>query len=62
MSRTLNKHEINYSVIEKELLDIIFGYNKFRPYLYGKKCIIKSDHKPLSWLMNINKPNSRLLR
>lgn len=53
MSRTLNEHEINYSTIEKELLAIIFGCNKFRPYLFGK---------PLSWLMNINNPNSRLLR
>lgn len=62
MSRTLNDHEKNYSTIQKELLAIIFGCRKFRPYLYGKKFIIRTDHKPLQWLFNINKPNSKLLR
>lgn len=55
-------HEINYSTIEKELLAIIFGCSRFRPYLFGKTFKIKSDHKPLSWLFNVNKPNSRLVR
>jgi hypothetical protein len=34
----------------------------FRPYLYGRKFKIASDHKPLMWIMNIKDPTSRLLR
>ena len=49
-SRTLNTHEINYSTIEKELLSIVWSTKYFRPYLYGKKFVIQTDHRPLVWL------------
>lgn len=44
MSRTLNESEINYSTVEKELLAIIYGCAKFRPYLFWKHFKIKTDH------------------
>ena len=34
----------------------------FRPYLYGRRFKIVSDHKPLVWAMNVKDPGSRLLR
>lgn len=61
-SRTLNPAEINYAVIEKEMLAVIWACKHFRPYLYGKKFIIKTDHKPLQWLFSIKDPNSKLIR
>jgi transposase InsO family protein len=61
-SRTLNEHEINYSVIEKELLSIVWSTKFFRPYLYGRKFKILSDHKPLQWLFSLKEPNSKLVR
>jgi hypothetical protein len=60
--RNLNKAERNYSTSEKELLAIVWGIKHFRPYLYGRKFKIASDHKPLMWIMNIKDPGSRLLR
>lgn len=61
-SRILNSAERNYSTIEKELLAILDSCKNFRPYLYGHKFIIQTDHNPLVWLHKIKEPNSRLLR
>lgn len=60
-SRTLNKSEENYSAIEKELLAIVWACKYFRPYLYGRKFTLYTDHKPLTFSLNLKDSNSRLI-
>lgn len=61
-SRTLSESEINYSTIQKEMLGIIWATKYFRPYLFGRKFKIVTDHKPLQWLFSLKDPNSMLVR
>lgn len=61
-SRQLNKAERNYSVIEKELLAIVWSVKHFHVFLWGKTFRIFCDQKPISYLFNILEPTSRLLR
>lgn len=61
-SRPLNSAERNYPTIQKELLAVVWGIKYFRPYLFGKKFTIMTDHKPLVYLFSMKDPSSRLLK
>lgn len=61
-SKCFNKAENNKSTIEKELMAIHFAIKYFKHFLYGVHFIVKSDHKPLSYLFALKDPTSRLTR
>lgn len=62
ISRTFKKGEINKPIIEKELLAIHFAITVLRPYLYGTRFTVMSDHKPLLYLYKIRNPTGKLSR
>jgi len=61
-SRKLLPRERKYSVIEHELMAIVFGLTKFHQWVYGRKVEILTDHRPLQWLNSLMKHSSRLAR
>lgn len=62
-SRTLSKAERNYATIEKEALAVIWALKHFRPYIYGQKCVLMTDHAPLQYLKRaISATSPRLTR
>ena len=61
-SRTLNDAQLNYGTIKKELLAIIFAFDKFRPYLIGNKAIVHTDHSAIKYLMTKKDTKPRLIR
>ena len=45
-SRALTDCQTKYAQIEKELLAIVFGCDKFHDYIYGRTVVVETDHKP----------------
>lgn len=61
-SRKLNSAEKVYSTTEREVLAIIFTVGYFRPYLYGKKFTIYTDHASLTHVLKLKDPTGRIAR
>ncbi|XP_059663428.1 uncharacterized protein LOC132309092 [Cornus florida] len=51
-SKILIEAQLNYTTTEKELLAVVFAFDKFRSYLLGSKVIVFSDHAALRHLLN----------
>ena len=48
--------------MEKEILEIVFAFDKFRPYLIGNKVIVHTDHSTIKYLMAKKNAKPRLIR
>ncbi|GKF93950.1 reverse transcriptase domain-containing protein [Tanacetum coccineum] len=53
---------IHYTTTEKEMLAVVYAFEKFRPYLVLSKSIVYMDHSALKYLMNKQDAKPRLLR
>ena len=61
-SKAFTSGESNKSTIEQELTAIHWAINYFKPYIYGKHFLIKTDHRPLTYLFSMKNPTSKLTR
>ncbi|GKA13091.1 putative nucleotidyltransferase, ribonuclease H [Tanacetum coccineum] len=61
-SKTLNNAQAHYTTIEKELLAVVFSFDKFRPYLILSKTMVYTDHSTLKYLFSKQDAKPRLIR
>ncbi|GJR17691.1 reverse transcriptase domain-containing protein [Tanacetum coccineum] len=61
-SKTMTDAQAHYTTTEKELLAVVYAFEKFRPYLVLSKSIVYTDHSALKYLFNKQDAKPRLLR
>ncbi|GKE25028.1 reverse transcriptase domain-containing protein, partial [Tanacetum coccineum] len=61
-SKTLNNAQEQYTTTEKELLTVVFSFDKFRQYIVLSKTIVYTDHSALKYLFSKEDAKPRLIR
>jgi len=62
ISRSLNKHERNYSSPQGEMLAAVWGIKSFRHYLRFTRFTLSTDHAALLWLMETKELSGQYAR
>nr|GEU71367.1 reverse transcriptase domain-containing protein [Tanacetum cinerariifolium] len=60
--KTMTDVESNYTAIEKEMLAVVYAFEKFRSYLIMNKSIVHTDHSALKYLFAKKDTKVRFLR
>ncbi|GJX75331.1 reverse transcriptase domain-containing protein [Tanacetum coccineum] len=61
-SKTMNEAQIIYTTTEKELLAVVYAFEKFRSYLVMSKSIVYTDHSAIKYLFAKKDAKARLMR
>ena len=61
-SKTFSPPQKNYCVTRRELLAVILAVTHFRPYLYGRRFRLRTDHASLIWLYKQADPSHQIAR
>nr|GEV44918.1 DNA-directed DNA polymerase [Tanacetum cinerariifolium] len=61
-SKTMTEAESNYTITEKEMLAVVYAFEKFQFYLIMNKSIVYTDHSALKYLFAKKDSKARLLR
>nr|GEY11032.1 reverse transcriptase domain-containing protein [Tanacetum cinerariifolium] len=61
-SKTMTEAESNYTTTEKEMLALVYAFEKFWSYLIMNKSIVYTDHFALKYLFSKKDSKARLLR
>ncbi|GJY16572.1 reverse transcriptase domain-containing protein [Tanacetum coccineum] len=60
-SKTMTDAQAHYTTTEKELLAVVYAFEKFRPYHVLSKLIVYTDHSALKYLLAKQDSKPRLL-
>ncbi|GKC71319.1 reverse transcriptase domain-containing protein [Tanacetum coccineum] len=60
-SKTMTDAQAHYTTTEKELLAVVYAFEKFWPYLVLSKTIVYTDHSTLKYLLAKQDAKPRLL-
>nr|GFC24829.1 reverse transcriptase domain-containing protein [Tanacetum cinerariifolium] len=60
-SKTMNQAKANYTTTKKEMLTVVYAFEKFRSYLIMNKSIVYTDHSALKYLFAKKDAKARLL-
>jgi hypothetical protein len=60
-SKTLNEAQLKYATMEKELLAVVFTFEKFRSYIVNSKVIVYTDHMAIKYLLVKKDAKPRLI-
>nr|GEY48458.1 reverse transcriptase domain-containing protein [Tanacetum cinerariifolium] len=61
-SKTMTEAESNYTTTKKEMLAVMYAFEKFRSYIIMNKSIVYTDHSPLKYLFAKKYSKARLLQ
>ncbi|GJU35912.1 reverse transcriptase domain-containing protein [Tanacetum coccineum] len=61
-SKTMTDAQVHYTTTEKELLAVVYAFDKFRPYLVLSKTILYMDHSALKYLLTKQDAKPILIR
>nr|GEW43378.1 reverse transcriptase domain-containing protein [Tanacetum cinerariifolium] len=61
-SKTMSEAQIYYTTTEKEMLAVVYAFEKFWPYLVLSKSIVYTDYSALKYLLSKQDAKPRLLR
>nr|GEU46311.1 hypothetical protein [Tanacetum cinerariifolium] len=61
-SKMMTEAKANYTTTEKEMLAVVYAFEKFRSYLIMNKSIVYTDHSTLKYLFAKKDAKARLLR
>jgi hypothetical protein len=61
-SKTLSGAQLNYVTTEKELLAVVFTFEKFRSYIMNSKVIVYTDHADIKYLLAKKEAKPHLIR
>ncbi|WP_406707038.1 Ty3/Gypsy family RNase HI domain-containing protein [Sodalis sp.] len=61
-SRRLTSAETRYGTLERELLGIVWAPENFRPYIFGRRFKVQTDHRPLQWVGKLKESSGRVTR
>ncbi|CAM4308778.1 unnamed protein product [Caretta caretta] len=62
LSKKLSERESHWSIREKECYTIVYALEKLRPYFWGRRFHLQTNHAALQWLHTAKGNNKKLIR